>query len=251
MTDDRFPSRPAESNPDPRDVLNAVLDGDATPQSAEMAALAAGARLVRATPLHVEEDASAARLAAIWTGILEDVRPKPVPTSSPAVAFQAMPAPVPKQFVPTGRAGRSGLRAIGTWVSMAAVIAVLIGMGSMAWALRPGGGGTTLLASATSLAVGTAYASPSPVATDAGIRWPVLKDCAAAPRSHEAFAVITREQPEMSGCTSTVAGVALPTLDVSATRPLPWTIPAETTTTTTTATPVASPARGGTATPSA
>ncbi|MGN6033001.1 MAG: hypothetical protein ACTHQE_15215, partial [Thermomicrobiales bacterium] len=106
--------------------------------------------------------------------------------------------------------GRSGLRLVTSWVSLAAVIAVLVGMGSMAWSLRPGGGGDHLLASATSLAVGTAYASPSPVATENWLRWPVPEDCDVAPMPHARYAEIMRSQPDISGRSYAVAGTPVP-----------------------------------------
>ncbi|MGN6484324.1 MAG: hypothetical protein ACTHMX_07970, partial [Thermomicrobiales bacterium] len=122
MTDDRrlpdFDGELAES-------LNAALDGDPASRSGEVADLLATARLVRATPLDAAEDAPAGRLAALWDEILGASRPAAVPASSQAVGI------VPMGVRVAGR-GRSGLRLVTSWVSLAAVIAVLVGMGSMA-----------------------------------------------------------------------------------------------------------------------
>jgi len=206
MTDDRMDRRPP--HPDLAEALNAALDGHA-PASAppsEVAAMLAIARMARATPLDAGEDAPPERLASLWDGILGASRPQPVRAPSQAVGVVATAettGPVPG-WMPRGR---SGLRAVTSWVSMAAVIAVLIGMGSMAWSLRPGGGDHRLLASATSLAVGTASASPSPVATPAWMRWPVREDCDAVPMSHEDYAALMSAQPDISGRSYAVAGV--------------------------------------------
>lgn len=207
MTDDRMDRRPPDAAPaDPDEALNAALDGHAPAPPGEVAEMLAIARMARATPLDAGEDAPPERLASLWDGILGASRPKPVrvPSQAVGVAFAAETAgPVPG-WMPRGR---SGLRAVTSWVSMAAVIAVLIGMGSMAWSLRPGGGDHRLLASATSLAVGTASASPSPVATPTWMRWPVREDCDAAPMSHADYAALMSAQPDISGRSYAVAGV--------------------------------------------
>ncbi|MGC4104837.1 MAG: hypothetical protein QM753_00590 [Thermomicrobiales bacterium] len=209
MTDHCRPSDPLR---DPSDVLNAALDGMAGAGAGEVAELLAVARLVQATPLDAQEDAAPARLDALWEGVVAASLPKPVAASSQAVAFQALGtarAANPRPVVPRGGGDRrrSGLRAVTSWVSLTVMMAMLVGMGSMAWSLRPGGGGDHLLASATSLAVGTAYASPSPVATDtAWMRWPVPEDCDVVPMPQERYAEIMRTQPDISGHSYSVAG---------------------------------------------
>lgn len=196
MTADR---RPPEFDRDLAEALNAALDGEPSPRSGEVAGLLATARLVRAMPLDAAEDAPPERLASLWDEILGASRPTAAPVSSQALGV------VPMGVRAAGR-GRSGVRMVTSWVSLAAVIAVLVGMGSMAWSLRPGGGGDHLLASATSLAVGTAYASPSPVATEDWLRWPVPEDCDVTPMSHEQYAAIMQSQPDISGRSYAVAG---------------------------------------------
>lgn len=196
MTADR---RLPDFDRDLAEALNAALDGEPSPRSGEVAELLATARLVRAMPPDAAEDAPPERLASLWDEILGASRPTAAPVSSQALGV------VPMGVRAAGR-GRSGVRVVTSWVSLAAVIAVLVGMGSMAWSLRPGGGGDHLLASATSLAVGTAYASPSPVATEDWLRWPVPEDCDVTPMSHEQYAAIMRSQPDISGRSYAVAG---------------------------------------------
>ncbi|MGC4192391.1 MAG: hypothetical protein QM589_14670 [Thermomicrobiales bacterium] len=208
MTDDRFRAQPAD--PDSVDALNTALDGEPTTRSEAIAPLLDVARLVRATPLGAEEEASFARLDALWDEVLAASRPRPATIGSKqAVAFQAAALPslgLPAVPRPREHRGRSGLRAVGSWLSMAAIAAVLLAMVSMAWSLRPGGGDGNLLASATSLAVGTALASPSPVATESWLAWPDPADCDAAPMSHEDYAEIMQTQPDISGRSYAVAG---------------------------------------------
>ncbi|MGB3329630.1 MAG: hypothetical protein WBA46_11795 [Thermomicrobiales bacterium] len=205
MTDDRPPFDPAPG-PAEADALNAALDGDASTPVEAVADLMAIAGQVRATPLAEGEIASNADLAALWDEIVVAASPRPTSVrSSQVVAFQAL-GTVP------GRAGtsrgRSGGRTVASWLSMAAVAAVLIATASMAWSLRPGGGGDHLLASATSLAMGTAYASPSPVAREEWLRWPVPADCdaAVAPMSLADYATIMQTQPDSSGRSWAVVG---------------------------------------------
>ena len=232
MTHDR-PS-PPRFDPYPAEVLNAALDSDVTSRtdtdtrasstsaptdatgvdspgrSNSVDPLLEAARKVRAMPLDAHEEASAAQLDAIWQAVLARAEPRPAagqPLPEQPVLVRGRSRVIGIVAAPSSLEwGRFHFGAVQSWVSLAAILAILIGMGSMAWSLRPGGG-DNLLASATSLAVGTAYASPSPVAGNAWMRWPVLEDCDVAPMSHEAYAEIMSTQPDISGRSYTVTGV--------------------------------------------
>lgn len=225
---------PDETLADIANALNAALDdAPMAARNGEIASLLATMRAAQATSLAAAETLSMRDQEALWATILQEVTPRPVAAVTPAhaVGFGAT-YPIGNRLLPvvrsrgygeatgheagrdrgshsgSGSRDRSIWRTLGSWCSMALIAAMLIAMGSVVWSLRPGADGEHgLLASATSLAIGTALASPSPVAEqEHWLRWPVPEDCNVAPMPHEAYARIMQAQPDISGRSYGVAG---------------------------------------------
>lgn len=241
MTDETHDHIPSGDAPDsqvdvPQDALgealNAALDGDEYERAddPEIVMLLATMDRLRATPPTGDEILSVGTMDGLWTAIVQEVTPRLAARSLAASAIAYQSASKPSHIggrwssrwdgagtallrsTPArthARERRSAWRSVGSWCSMALIAAMLIAMGSMVWALRPGADDDhSLLASATSLAVGTALASPSPVATDgeSWLRWPLPEDCNVEPMSHEDYATIMSAQPDISGRSYEVVG---------------------------------------------
>lgn len=190
---------------DELDRLNTALDAQVagkrapeTGQASDTDILAATAHFIALQPASPGETPSTDTLDSIWRNVMNAHAIPAQPDTGDALIgrqddmgrVHPVGGPEPATF--------------SSWVSLAAVATLLIGIVGAAWGLRQGGGGDEppIRLAATAL-------DETPVADeDEWLAWVTPEECTAEPMTTEEYAEIMREEPDISGRSYEVVGPA-------------------------------------------
>lgn len=189
---------------DELDRLNSALDAQVTGKRApeidpasDTAPLANAARFVSGHTSMSGEEPSTDTLDSIWRNVMDAHAIPAQPVSGDMLPgqqddigrVQPVRGPEPATF--------------SSWISLAAVAALLIGIVGAAWGLRQGGGDDEpIRLAATAL-------DETPVADEEEwLTWVTPEECTAEPMTTEEYAEIMREEPDISGRSYEVVGPA-------------------------------------------